>query len=241
MLARFWTGWAVAGNANGNRAVAIPAEKLRKRPWLELLALALKKAGMQGEKVWRLRTRLFQRIIPEREFREADVVIGFDTAAEILAERCKSWQKPLILDQTTASRWAKKRIFYELGIPLPAADEATVRLIESGERCEQRASARIVVASSFCRSTFAERSELLKKTKVLPYGFDEKFLKAGRERRDARPGAARQFLYVGNLGWHKGIKILLEAWSSIRSNRASLRVVGRGSDVVEDELRRAGI
>jgi len=240
MLARFWTGWAKAGAGTGKRQVAIPSEKIRTRPWVEWIALCLQKSGLKGEQVWAFRNRLFQKLIPESEILQADVVVGFDTAADILADRCCRAGIALVLDQTTPRRSFKKKIFQELGIR-PQNNLCSPKIVIEGEKKEQEADTKIVVASSFCRKSFEADANLHHKTRVIPYGLSASFLSAGHDRDYSKPRERLRFIYVGNLGWHKGIKILLQAWSSIISSGASLRVVGRGSDIVEGELRRAGI
>jgi glycosyltransferase involved in cell wall biosynthesis len=144
------------------------------------------------------------------------------------------------LDQTTPRRSFKKKIFQELGI-LGRNDLCSPKILVEGEKKEQEAATKIVVASSFCRRSFESEANLHQKTRVISYGLSASFLLAGHERDYSKPRERLRFLYVGNLGWHKGIKILLQAWSSILLSGASLRVVGRGSDIVEDELWRAGI
>ncbi len=239
LLASFWTGWAHTG-AGGKRSVAIPDEKLRTRPWVELIALCLQKSGLSGERVWSFRNRLFQRLIPESEIRRADVVVGFDTAADILADRCSRAGIALVLDQTTPRRLFKKKIFNELGI-LPQNELCTSKLMLKGEKQEQEVATKIMVASSFCKKSFEDDKKLLIKTRVVPYGIEACFLSAGDTRKYSNHPKELRFLYVGNFGRHKGMETLIEAWNLIRSDVVSLRVVGTGSSSIENKLRDAGI
>lgn len=237
LLHRFWTGWARTGAQAKKRAVNIPSEKLRTRPWVEWMALCLQKSWLSGEQVWGMRNRFFQKMIPEREIYQVDVVIGFDTAADVLAGRCHMANRPLVLDQTTPRRLFKKKIFQELGVPLTGHDASPKRVLE-GERREQEGAANIVVASSFCRRSFQDEEKLFKKTIVVPYGVDPAFLLVGNTRKYVLSQTPLRFLYVGNLGRHKGIDILIQAWSQTQLLGGTLRVVGSGSEGIENKLRK---
>lgn len=186
-----------------------------------------------------MRNRLFQKLVPEKEILEADVVVGFDTASDVLAERCRRAGRRLVLDQTTPRRSFKAKIFRELGIPVP--ELSLHASVEDGERREQTGANKIVVASTFCRESFAEDSALQDKIAVLPYGVEPAFLSAGLGRNSSQAAGPTRFLYVGNLGRHKGIETLKQAWVKLESMGATLRVVGSGARNLQEELRGLGV
>jgi glycosyltransferase involved in cell wall biosynthesis len=221
------------------RSVALPPEKLRTRLLIEVLGALLHKSGLSKEYGWRIRNRLFQKLVPQNEILEADVVVGFDTASDILAERCRRAGRRLVLDQTTPARSFKARIFRELGIFTSETNRHAS--VEQGEKREQAGATKIIVASTFCRESFSENSAIQKKTVVIPYGFESGFLSIGRSREYSQLSKRTRFLYVGNLGRHKGVETLKEAWVKLRSMSANLQVVGAGSQATHRELRKMGV
>ncbi len=225
VLSRFWTGWAQAGAAPGRRTVAIPAGKLRTRPWVEAAALVLHRAGLHPEKVWHWRNAIFQQLIPEAEIRNADVVVGFDTAGWILARRAKRAGKRFILEQSIAHPAARAGELRKIGCGVevwPEAFRPRPGLVVEAEREEHDLADRVVAASSFTRRTLVEHGVAEEKIRVLPYGVGQEFLDAGQTRNERVAGRKMRFLFLGHLSARKGLRQLLEAWRGIEGGELVL-------------------
>ncbi len=233
MLARFWTGWAdpfkgTSGKPQGKREVAIPRDKLRTRKWVELAALFLHRAGMHPEKVWHWRNATFQKLIPESEIRAADVVIGFDTASWILAERAKKKGKPFILEQSVVDPATKEEALHRMAKAYPDwAEEAQSRpgFVLAAERKEQALASHISVPSDYVKDSLIQAGVEAEKILMNPYGVGTEFLQAGRKRGSRKPGAIR-FLFAGYVSGRKGVPLLLDAWSRLDGIPGTLTVVG---------------
>jgi starch synthase len=244
LLARFWTGWAHTGGAGGKRSVAIPDEKLRTRPWVEWMALVMNRAGLPGERVWHARNAIFQKMIPDSEIRSVDVVVGFDTASWILAERAKACGKRFILEQSIGHPGSRADELEKIGCSRevwPEAFEPRLGMVASAERKEHELADWIVVASSFARRTLVEQGVPEAKVKVLPYGVGEEFLTQGRKRKERAPGSPLRFLFLGHLSARKGLRQLLEAWSGLGHGKGELVLMGGGEQGEWKQLAGEGV
>ena len=244
LLARFWTGWAKAGAGTGKRQVAIPDEKLRTRPWVEWMALVMNRAGLPGERVWHARNAIFQKMIPDSEIRSVDVVVGFDTASWILAERAKACGKRFILEQSIGHPGSRAAELKKIGCSRevwPEAFQVRLGMVASAERKEHELADRIVVASSFARRTLVEQGVPEAKVKVLPYGVSEEFLAQGRKKKGRVPGSPLRFLCLGHLSARKGLRQLLEAWSGLGHGKGELVLMGGGEQGEWRSLAGAGV
>ena len=248
MLESFWTGWAEArgddGNfARGRRNTHISKERLKTRFWVEWIALGMSRIGMGAKAVWHLRNEIFQRLIPREEMKQADVIIGFDTASWILAKRAKEDGKKFILDQTIGHPAARRPAMEKAHCgpeiwPEPFAPRSA-RLTEA-EKVEHELADRIVVGSRFARVTLVEHGVEERKIRILPYGVGEEFLKLGAGRAASSQGAGNgiRFLFLGQLSARKGLRQLLEAWGKMDRGNANLELVG-GGDTREWKKRAA--
>jgi hypothetical protein len=231
LLERFWTGWAKAGFGGGKRNVEIPKKKLRTRRWVEWVALALSRSGIDPETVWHWRNRIFQDLIPESEIEAADVVVGFDTGSWILAQRAKRLGKKFILDQSIGHPAARIPEMAKMG-----RAEETWRepyqprpgRLANWEKVEHELADRIVVGSQFAKNTLIGQGVPAEKIRILPYGVGKEFVAAGEKRaRDGKEGKIR-FLFLGQLTQRKGMQFLLEAWKDLPSGKAELVLMGGG-------------
>lgn len=225
VLSRFWTGWAQAGKATGRRAVEIPAGRLRTRRWVEVGALILHRAGLHPEKVWHWRNATFQALVPESEIRNADVVVGFDTAGWILARRAKRAGKKFVLEQSIAHPAARAEELRKIGCGQevwPEAFRPRPGMVVEAEKEEHEQADRVVAASSFTRRTLVEHGVAEEKIKVLPYGVGRDFLEAGEKRKKREAGRKMRFLFLGHLSARKGLRQLLEAWRGIEGGELVL-------------------
>jgi starch synthase len=231
LLARFWTGWAKAGFGGGKRNVEIPEEKLRTRRWVEWVALALSRSGIDPETVWHWRNRIFQDLIPESEIEAADVVVGFDTGSWILAQRAKRLGKKFILDQSIGHPAARIPEMAKMGRAEETWEEPyqpRPGRLANWEKVEHELADRIVVGSQFTRNTLIGQGVPAEKIRILPYGVGKEFVEAG-ERRDGGGKCGKiRFLYLGQLTQRKGLRFLLEAWKGILAGEAEMILMGGG-------------
>ena len=249
LLWRFWTGFAQSLSTNevakSGRVVDLPRDKLRTMPWLECSALLLARLPLNREAVWHWRNGLFQKLVPTSELQAADVVIGFDTSAWILAARAKKLGKAFVLDQTVAHPMARAAQVRAAGGKESMWPEAFVPRLEKvsqAEAKEHELADLVVVASSFSRKTLVANGVAKEKIRVLPYGVGADFLAVGASRcgpienhtpvriraRAAREERAFRFLYAGYLTKRKGVSLLLEVWNSMCTEQAELHLAGGG-------------
>lgn len=211
-----------------NRSVAIPGSRLHTFPMLELTAFYRLWRGTQPEAVFQSRNTRFQELIPDRWITEATHVIGFDTSAAILAERCRDLDRPLILDQSIGHSRAKEKVFSHLQRRYPAwagtiPTKTTTNLMT--EDAEQQGAKHIVAPSSFVRQTLVENGVNPEKISVIPFGTDVTVFRPS----DTIPPGPLIFLYAGSLTARKGLPVLLEAWKRVDlKGKAELWIAGGG-------------
>ena len=242
-LHRFWTSFALPENSLieralrgcmrtppswlGNRVVDhVPADKIRTVPSLELLALLRQKFGTEAQIALHERNDNFQRAIPDDEIAQSDVVVGFDTSSSILADRAAKARRALILDQTIAHPRSKNRVYELIRRQFPDwSDDLEVRAasVSTAEDAEHRKANRIVVASSFTKSTLVENGVPAEKILLNPYGVDLRRFSFTEGPRSGRPF---RFLFAGLVCARKGIPLLLKAWEALGRKDAELWIVG---------------
>jgi glycosyltransferase involved in cell wall biosynthesis len=239
ILRRFWTGLAVTQDGIGklqrylpvlhrrlhNRAVDIPSSCLRTLPALEVSYLIKRSFRGESQRILQVRNSSFQQRIPGEEIRASDIGVGFDTSSNILIDRFHALGKPFILDQTIAHSVAKAQVFDRVREQFPAwGDDLDHRPDEVAvaESQEQEKADRIVVASSFTKSTLLKQGVTPDKIVVNPYGVDLRRFHAGA-RNSHEPF---QFLFAGLISARKGIPLLLEAWRQLRPTNAELLLAG---------------
>jgi glycosyltransferase involved in cell wall biosynthesis len=245
LLDAFWTGvGAVAGTpraalfrtlrglpALGGLSTRIvsgfPARKLRTLPGVEFSALWRMKRGGDGEVVFHERNERFQNAIPESALAATDAVIGFDTSAWRLAERCQVLGRRFFLDRSIAHPAAFPPLQARLARLYPTwADAALVRpaFVAAAEETEHRLAERIVVGCEFARQSLVDHGVPSPRVVVNPYGVDWETLAAV----PAPPRTDRplRFLYLGSVIARKGVPVLLEAWRQLAPRDAELWIAG---------------
>jgi glycosyltransferase involved in cell wall biosynthesis len=176
------------------------------------------------------RNERFQRSIPDVVLTSASAVVGFDTAAWLLIERCARGHIPLILDQSIAHPDAKTSIYESVREQYPGwgeGIEARQSVVRGAEETEHRGARAIVVASSFTKQTMIDHGVCSAKIRVNPYGVDCEQFKVGERRR----GPLR-FLFVGMINARKGVPLLLDAWERIGGGGSELWLIGHASAAV---------
>ena len=226
MLARFWTGWAVAGSEGGKRHVQIPVEKLRTRRWVEWLALAMNRAGLPGERVWHWRNAVFQKLVPASEIQAADVVIGFDTASWMLGRRAKATGKKFVLEQSIMDPQAKEEILRAMAKTFPDWNEESQKRSKAvllAERQEHTLADKISVPSEYVAKSLIRSGVPSQKIFLNPYGVNPM---PSDSRLGRRSSNKTRFLFAGTVSGRKGVPVLLEAWEKMGTENAELTVAG---------------
>ncbi|HNY38746.1 MAG TPA: glycosyltransferase family 4 protein [Bryobacteraceae bacterium] len=245
VLQRFATGIAVAEDGAlgaldrlmpaalrrrwANRRIrGVPASELRLFPSLEWRALRRLRRGDPAEAVFRERNEAFQRAIPDRWIVEATHVIGFDTSSWILAERCRRFGRPFILDQSIGHPCAKEQVYEELRRRFPSwADSVPEKSVSdlSLEALEHDLATLVVVPSGFVRDTFVAHGVDERRIRVNPFGTDLAEFAPGT----GHTNGPLVFLFAGSLTARKGLPILLEAWTAAcMGGKAQLWIAGPG-------------
>jgi glycosyltransferase involved in cell wall biosynthesis len=255
LLGRFWTGFAISAQSwmdqmlqrlparfrksLERRRVAVPAARLRTRPWLDWHARrAARHAG--EEAAFFERNRRFQEAIPETELRAAGVVVGFDTSSWLLAMRARKHGKRFILDQSIGHPAAKERAYAGIRRAYPAWNTSIPHKAEAlvaAEREEHSLAHVIVVPSRFVRRTLVEEGVDAAKVRVIPFGTDIKLFQPVAQKSHA-PGSKVVFLFVGGVTARKGVPVLLDAWRRWNPDDAELWIAGPGAipDVELDHI-----
>jgi starch synthase len=256
-LLRFWTSFGLVENGLIDRAIrgamptppdwlghrtvtGVPVDKIRTIPWLEFAALLRLRLGGEPQVVMHWRNERFQHAIAQADIQESDVVIGFDTSANILVGRATNVGRPLILDQTIAHPRSKHRAYELIKKQFPDwADDLDVRpdTIGAAEESEHRKAAKIVVASSFTKRTLVENGVAENKIILNPYGVDLKRFSIQHQKRGDRPF---RFLFAGLVCARKGIPLLLQAWQRLDPKNAELWIVGPLTPTAAAKCRSAG-
>jgi glycosyltransferase involved in cell wall biosynthesis len=171
------------------------------------------------------RNASFQVSIPDSKIRSASAVIGFDTAAWLLVERCSKRGVPLVLDQSIAHPDASIATYEAIGARFPEWSESVAPrdpAVRAAEQKEHNGATVIVAASSFSRRTLVEHGVCPEKIRINPYGVDcSRFL--CRQRNGSKP---MRFVFVGAIGARKGVPLLVEAWKQLSGRGAELWLVG---------------
>lgn len=245
LLHRFWTGFALArqgwaGSFIGKLPAALShrlASRLMDLPWSRLKTLPLLdwKARRASQKIgdeaaYFERNRCFQERIPDKEWKSAQAVIGFDTSSWILARRSKAHQTRFILDQSIGHPLSKERVFEQLRLRFPAWSQSipqkALQLL-AVEREEHELADQIVVPSAFVKQTLVAEGVEAGKIHIIPFGTDLDFFRPSSES-DPANNSVPVFLFVGSLSARKGVPVLLEAWRGLNSDRAELWLAGPG-------------
>jgi glycosyltransferase involved in cell wall biosynthesis len=195
---------------------------------IEALSLLRQRRGLDPQQIMHLRNQRFQQSISTQSLTAASVVIGYDTASWILAARCAKLSIPLILDQSTCHPDAKLAVYTLVRERYPSwNEEVGWRLpeVREAEQREHEMAARIVVGSSFVRSTLVAHGVPPGKTRVNPYGVDcDRFTMQPRGK-----SSPLRFVFVGAMNSRKGVPLLLDAWRELGNTGAELWLIGSGS------------
>lgn len=218
----------------GNRRVEqIPATNLYRIIRYELF-LFIKKSWKSrlNEDDFYKRNSAFQKAIPDSLLQKADVVIGYDTASQIVAAKIAHHQSAVfILDVSIGHHQSREKIYNQLQKLYPAWQQSIEQkplALQLQEKEEIQLANAIVVPSYFVRNTYIENGVSAKKILVNPFGVDiQKFLPKKFTYTSNRP---IRFLFLGAVNARKGIPLLVEAWQELQLDRqvAALTIAGPG-------------
>ena len=242
LLGRFYTGFRLKPGSmlekylklSIHRALDETLAKCTTQLWgPELFGKAAQSLGWRGERLMRVRSRWFQKLVPNRAIAASDAVIGFDTSSWILARRSQEHGKPFILDRTAIHRATRATILATLnpsGTGVPAATPKPNGVQDELESKEFALASKVVVASRFTERSLLDAGVAAEKIEVIPYGVNERWFSEGGKH--VRSAGKPIFLFVGNITIEKGIGVLLTAWRQLRATNAELWLAGDGAGEV---------
>ena len=204
------------------------ASTVHRRVAIELLALWRLRRGMEDQTVMHSRNEAFQRSISDEALREADAIIGVDTASWILAARAKRLGRPFFLDQSIGHPDAKQAMHDKMRSRFPSWTEGFESRrpeVREAELAEQKDATVIVTASRFAKQTLVQSGIPDQKVTVIPYGVDCRFFQVV-SRRSERPF---RFIFLGLVTARKGAPLLIEAWRKLSATDAELWLAGSAS------------
>jgi starch synthase len=220
-----------------NRVLSgVPKHKVKVHPFEDAVCYFKQKLdGCASEEVLHWRNRRFQKTIPRSDIERSRAVIGFDTSAWILTERCQALGVPFILDRSIGHPVEKERVFSSLRRRYPdwaytIPNKSTEYLTE--ERDEHALADVIVVPSSFVQKTLVAQGVQAAKIRIIPFGTDLSLFSPALGRNDR---TSKSFLFAGSLSARKGLPVLLEAWRRRPKLNGELWLVGPG-EIPKSEL-----
>jgi glycosyltransferase involved in cell wall biosynthesis len=212
----------------------VPFEKIRTKPFLELLRTFSSRyldAPLLTDRLWEFQDHRFDRWVAEQITSEIDAVYTFEHAA--LATLTKASQRDVVgfYEQPSQHHSFFQRIYDEQVSAYPELRNAQVDLHASPltERRDARrdreaeAADYILCNSSFTKRTLTDAGFSGDKILVTPYGFPEP---------DPKPQTEPDrvvFLNAGTQSLRKGMHLLYEAWrtASFDASDAALWLIGR--------------
>ncbi len=192
----------------------------------ELIALYKIRQGKDILNIMHVRNERFQKSISDKQVKNSEGLIGFDTSSWLLARKAKQFGKPFFLDQSTIHPNEKinvvnslKAQFPDWFVELPEKPDELMKLEEE----EHTLSTKIVVASTFTKNSLISQGVPAEKIVINPYGVSKNFF---RERNTSKRKKLR-FLYLGLMGPAKGLPLLLQLWNEYELHqKAELWLVG---------------
>ena len=245
LLEEFWTGlgwpekgwadraatrWSAAARLRTRVVPEVPAKRLRTLPLLELGLLARLRLGAEPVSTFHQRNKRFQAAIPASAIGRCTGIIGFDTSGWVLAQRCRSTNRPFYLDRSIGHPASLTRILQQHRSAVGAWSTSTPTRpaeVQVAEATEHALAHRIIVGSSFAKQTLLENGVAEDRIRVNPYGVDwpDQAPSGDHARLDLGERPFR-FLFVGTVGARKGVPILLRAWQAAGLRDAELWLAG---------------
>jgi starch synthase len=209
-----------------NRIIEGVPAKFIKNYWLmELKALYKLSKGSNEEQVLAERNSNFQQAISDNDIMYCDVVIGFDTSSKELISRCKKYNKQFILDVSIAHSGYKDKVYNAILKQYPhwafALNIKPDWQIKDEDEEINKAD-KVVVASSFTKSTLVWAGHDVSKIIINPYGVSSTEFKPI----ESKAIDKLKFVFVGLVDARKGIPLLLKVWKQLTVSNAELYLIG---------------
>jgi glycosyltransferase involved in cell wall biosynthesis len=213
------------------RIQGVSPRRLHRRLAIETMAIWRRHRGNDVQENWHRRAQSFQHSISDAAFAAASAIVGFDTAAWILAQRSAAIGIPFVLDQSIGHPDAKAPYFALMQQRYPAWNDGFALRspeVRQAEQMEHDLAACVVAASSFTKRTLIENGVDVAKVTVNPYGVDcERFCVGG-----CNGSRQLRFVFVGAITARKGVPLVIDAWRKLAPVGAEIWLVGRASEQV---------
>lgn len=204
MLKKFYTGKKVNSNAIAKdhmRRIALPL----------MMGYVLRKIPKVGHFIpYNLLSDILFDFMVSMSMGKADFMIGFNNYTLIQMSKLKKKNAVLFLEQRIAHVMTEIEIYKrEFGkVPANLHSLMVKRKLKEYEIADY-----ILVPSEFVYASMVDHGIPQHKLLMVPYGYDSALFK--RDTKWAKPTDRLRLLFVGQIGYRKGLKYLLEAVKSI--------------------------
>jgi len=180
----------------------------------------------------RWRNHRFDRHIAEKVSQfQPDGIIVYNSAALQTLLQCRSSGVMGILDQTIGHPMTWKKIIEEESSLHPDLFEQATDLLPSNQLIEEntaeaQAAEWVLAGSEYTKRTLIDVGVAAERIKVIPYGADLKRFVPNNFEKEVWPKRKFKVLFVGNVGFRKGVHYLLEAIKQLNHPHIELHLVG---------------
>lgn len=204
MLKKFYTGKKVNSNAIAKdhmRRIALPL----------MMGYVLRKIPKVGHYIpYNLLSDILFDFMVSMSMGKADFMIGFNNYTLIQMSKLKKKNAILFLEQRIAHVMTEIEIYKKEFGKVPANLHS---LMVKRKLKEYEIADYILVPSEFVYTSMVDHGIPQDKLLMVPYGYDSALFK--RDTKWAKPTDRLRLLFVGQIGYRKGLKYLLEAVKSI--------------------------
>lgn len=209
-----------------NRIISIPGRLLTIYPSIDILLRIMSVRYKSPNDLFFFTNRYFQNRITKRTLKKIDLVIGFDTASWLLAQRVINLNKKFILDVSIAHSKEKELAISYLNNRFPewaVSNESKKRKYIEYEEIEHQIADMLVVASTFTKNSLSKHCIPAEKIFINPYGVDITTFRFNYKRDFTKK---LKFVFIGSVTARKGVPALLKAWENIDTKNAELLIIG---------------
>ena len=206
---------------------------IRSMPELEAVR---RLAGMFGnnQAVDLLVSRNFAKRLAKHSFRETDILVGWSSATLEAIKPARQQGARVILERGSSHIVHQTEVLKSVYAKAGQVFNGTSSELIDRECAEYELADTICVPSHFAAKTFAQQGVPEEKIRINPYGVDLTGFSPTDRRNRPRP---LKILFVGRVGYRKGVPLLLEAFRKIRAD-AQLHLVGPVESDFKSELQR---